>query len=113
MSGKQCFGSALAVTIVVALCWSIFFRGYGEVSQPTYDFALALYGACLAKNETRIDKIELAILAVGKGDSKGMGNVIPSREITWLHRIIAKARNAQWESAAREAQQIMEAQVGR
>ena len=64
MSGKQVYFGLAGIGLAILFCWILFLRGYGEVSQPTYDFALALYGACLAKSEARIDKIESALDSV-------------------------------------------------
>lgn len=95
--------------IATASIYLIANRGYGKVSRESYDMATAIYGACLAKSEPRVEKVEQLILA-----SDGSANdPMTKQERQWLIGIIQKAKNGNWDSAANSARRIMEDQIER
>ena len=81
-------------------------RGYGKVSRETWEVARAVYGACLAKDERRLDAVEEKLAP----DDGGPDGISP-KELRWLNAIIKKARAGKWEAASRAARRIMEDQV--
>lgn len=81
--------------------------GYGKVSYPTYQAATALYGACLAKSETRIEAVEELIAT---GNEEFDIEEISAEEHGWLAAVIQEARSGQWESAAAKAKRMMQDQ---
>ena len=95
----------LAVIIAVV---SYFRSGYGDVSYPTYQAATALYGACLARSEARIDLVETLI---ANGNEKFDADLLSAQERSWLESVIRAARGGEWESAAAMAKRMMEDQV--
>lgn len=100
--------SILAVILVAAA--SIFLisnQGYGKVSRESYDMATAIYGACLAKSEIRLQKIEQLIHI----NNRTAPDPMTDRERKWLKSIIQKAKNGNWESAANSARRMMEDQI--
>ncbi len=105
---KQTLLILIAVTLTAATVYFFCSQGYGKVSRRTYDMATAIYGACLAKSEIRVDKIQ-RLLSDDDTDSPE----ISPRERKWIDNIIRKAKNGNWESAAKAAKQIMEDQVER
>ncbi len=102
--------SLLAIIVVIGLAvvaMGFFFnRGYGKVSPRTYECATALYGACLAKSEERIAKVEALF---DEPDTEE----IPSTERVWLERIIEQAKRGEWKKASAAARRMMEDQVER
>ena len=97
-------GSILVVLLVLVVGYGLMNRGYGEVSSETYQFSKALYSACLKKSDEHLDR-------VGEMLDKAGSETLPSNERIWLEQIIKRARNGQWESAAKRARRIMEDQV--
>ena len=81
-------------------------RGYGKVSDRSYKVATALYGACLSKNEARLEKIGELIV-----DEEGVDEPIPSHERAWLTSIVERAQEGDWASAAQSSKRMMEDQV--
>lgn len=108
--GKTILGVVIAVVIVGVSIFYFADRGYGKVSSGTYDVASALYAACLAKSDERLNRIEL-LLNGGDEDSPGEKPELTEKEAEWLSRIIRTARGGKWEKAARSARRIMEDQV--
>lgn len=101
--------STVAVLATALLIFALLNRGYGKVSPKAYQLAKALYSTCKAQDERRLDKVE-AILNEEETLSE---NQVTAREKRWLSRIIQKARNGNWESAAKAARRMMEDQVER
>ena len=98
------FGSIalLLVVFIGGIYWMN--TGYGEVSKSTYEFAKALYSACLRKNVEHLDRVEQLVNEASDDDIS-----IPER--SWLGNIIGKARDGDWNSAAEDAKRIMTDQV--
>ncbi|MCA9074684.1 MAG: hypothetical protein KDA93_06605 [Planctomycetaceae bacterium] len=94
---------------IVVLAVSCAFNGcgYPQVSPKSYELTKALYSACNRRNEEHLARVAEVL------DSTKTAGDISDRESKWLHAIIDKARAGEWESAAREARQIMEDQVDR
>jgi hypothetical protein len=104
--------------------------GYGKVSPGAYQSATALFSACKAKTNDRLDKVEafiqqqpvlseadLADSATNVDHKQKTGAPLPAdlpitaTEKSWLQQIIADARQGNWESAAKSCRRIMEDQV--
>lgn len=120
----------IGVVALVAIIALVVFlnRGYGTVSYPAYKIATALYGACLAKSEPRIDAIQLLLSeSEDQGDRQDQSDQrdvtdpdigsnglefdkISQQERTWLQSIIDAAKSADWNTAATEAKRLMEDQ---
>jgi hypothetical protein len=81
-------------------------RGYGKVSPDAYEVSKALYGACLAKNDSRLDSVEELC---EEGTEHGLE--ITDTERRWLKSMVDTARKGDWKSAAQSARQMMEDQV--
>ena len=99
----------LAIGLLVIVTIGIYLstgRGYGKVSDRSYKVATALYGACLSKNEARLEKISQLIV-----DDEGTEEPIPSHERVWLETIVEQAQDGNWESAAKSSKRMMEDQV--
>ncbi len=99
---------ALVAVIAISgfLVWCFGNPGYGKVGDKTYQFATAIYGACLAKSQTRIETIEQLLQADRDGDDP-----ISEVEEGWLKEIIDLAKNDQWDSGAAKAKMMMNDQV--
>lgn len=102
-TGKKLVLALFAIVLILVCSWWMN-RGYGTVSQQTYEFSKAIYGACLAKSEQRLDKIEQLMDDPSNAE-------LPSHERTWLDAIISNARAGNWESAAKKARSMMEDQA--
>jgi len=100
---KKLVFALLAIVLVVGGSWWMN-RGYGTVSHQTYEFSKAIYGACLAKSEPRIDKIEQLLDDPSNAE-------LPPHERKWLDAIIANARAANWDAAAKKARSMMQDQA--
>ena len=97
-------GLLLAIASLVALfLWLN--SGYGQISKNAYDLAIASYGACLSKSETRMEKVE-SLLA-----DPVFANDMSDQEQQWFRDLIAKTKSDQWQKAARIAKRMMEDQV--
>lgn len=111
-----------ATVVIFAVGWLYINADYGEVSYPAYQAATALYGACLAKSETRVAKIQTLIEPAGaleveernknSNDSLGLTK-ITDQERAWLQSIITKAEDGRWDAAAAAAKQMMVDQIDR
>ncbi|MDB4778365.1 hypothetical protein OAG68_02805 [bacterium] len=106
--GKHTILILIAVALAAGAVYFLCNQGYGKVSRRTYDMATAIYGACLARSENRVDKIQ-QLLSQDTAETSDMS----IRERKWLNNIIQKAKNGNWESAAKAAKRIMEDQVVR
>jgi hypothetical protein len=106
MSDNQVKSSGVFLLAAILVVWGYLWmnQGYGEVSQQTYEFSKAIYGACLAKSEQRLDKIQNLL-----DDSSG--DQLPGHERKWLEAIISNARAENWKVAAKEARSMMEDQA--
>ena len=100
---KKIVFALLAIVLLVVGSWWMN-RGYGTVSHQTYEFSKAIYGACLAKSEQRLDKIEELLDDPSNAE-------LPSHERKWLDAIISNARAEKWEAAAKKARSMMEDQA--
>lgn len=109
MKTQHVLGIAAIILVVAASIYLLTNRGYGKVSRETYDVATAIYSACLSKSEPRIEKIEQMMLE----RDETVEDPMTDQERRWLDSIIQKARNGYWESAAKDARQIMEDQTNR
>jgi len=99
----------LAIGLLVMVTIGIYLsvgRGYGKVSDRSYKVATALYGACLSKNEARLEAVSKLIV-----DDEGADESIPSHEREWLTSIVEQAQDGNWESAAKSSKRMMEDQV--
>lgn len=97
----------IAVTAISGiLIWCFASPGYGKVGDKTYQFASAIYGACLAKSTSRIETIEHLL----QTDCEGEDPIIEV-ERRWLTEIMDQAKNDQWDSAAAKAKMMMNDQV--
>jgi hypothetical protein len=104
-TGKLAF--ALPVLILLASVGAFLFnRGYGKVSPDAYEVSKALYGACLAKNEDRLEAVELLL---DRQTEKQI--VLNAKERRWIESMIDAARSGDWESASKSARRMMEDQV--
>lgn len=111
--------ASVAILMVVAIAIFYFAAGgYGKVSPKTYQCATALYGACMAKDAIRLDRVEAMVMAGGipeadDGPTRAKSDEMPmsEREKSWLLAIINQARAGSWKSAAASAKKMMEDQV--
>jgi len=78
--------------------------GNETVSPDAYRIAQALYSSCLAKSEARLEAVEAAF-----NDSSEQPLEITEKEQRWLKAIITDAKAGNWQSAAADARQMMEA----
>ncbi len=78
---------------------------YGEVSERAYEIATATYGACLAKDENRLAKIEELL------NDQEFASDLSAEESDWILQMVTTARSGDWESAAKSAKQMMLDQV--
>ena len=99
---------SLAISIVVilaALAFQFYPTGYGELSREAYDLALASYGACVARSEERIDKIETML------DASEFAEKLSPQETRWFRNLISQTRSDRWEQAEAISKRMMEDQV--
>lgn len=94
-----------AASVLLAAGYLCYPFGYGTLSDGAYDLALASYGACLAKSESRVDKIE-AIL-----DDPEYAAKLSDQEIGWFRNLISQSRSDRWDQATTIAKQMMQDQV--
>ena len=100
---KKLIAALLAVVLISgAYLWMN--RGYGDVSRETYEFSKAIYGACLAQSEQRLDKVQQLLDDPSHAE-------LPSHERKWLETIIADARAENWKTASQKARRMMEDQA--
>ena len=100
---KKLAFALLAILLVLGGRWWMN-RGYGTVSPQTYEFSKAIYGACLSKNEQRLDKVEQLMNDPSHAE-------LPLNEQKWLDAIISDARADNWEAAAKKARSMMKDQA--
>jgi len=108
MNAKAVAGMAAGVVVILLAClviWS--FSGYGEVSEKTYQFATAAYGASMARSPERIAKLEEML------GEQTFRDALSAPEIGWCENILDQANNGDWTRAAESARRIMEDQVNR
>lgn len=98
---------AIVGLVIIVSLFAYFNRGYGKVSDSTYRAATAIYGACLAKNDARIDAVQTLI---DSGSEEFDTSQITTEERKWLQSMIREAKSGEWDSAANAAKQLMEAQ---
>ena len=94
------------ILLVGALVFAAIFwmnQGYGEVSQQAYEFSKAIYRACLAKSEERLDQIQDMM--------NESPEALPSHERAWLEAMISDGRSDNWQVAAKKARTLMEEQA--
>lgn len=109
-------GFSVLLIVVVATVWWLN-RGYGPVSERTYELSKAIYGACLAKSEARLGKIEVLLREeVDVAPNVDDGSIsheaaVPANERKWMQGIIQLAREGHWETAAKKSRRIMLDQV--
>lgn len=93
------------VVLSAAIAWWLSREHYGDISDKAYELATATYGACMAKSEQRIDRVEALL------DDKEIASQISEQEMRWFRSIIQRARSDNWTSAAKSAKQMMQDQV--
>jgi len=103
--GKKILFSFVGLLLLVAVVVWFSNRGYGKVSDDSWQVAKAICGACMEKSETRIEKVE-ALLADPAGELE-----ISDQERLWLQQMIDKGKDGQWGVAAKWARQMMKEQV--
>lgn len=96
---------AILMIAAIAAGYLLWPSGYGQLSHPAYDLAIASYGACLAKSENRIDRIEALL------DNPQFAQELSRQEEGWFRDLIAQARSQKWQRAANMARQMMQDQV--
>lgn len=94
----------LLVTGIFLVGYLLLNPGYGTVSRQAYDFSKAIYGACLAKSEQRLETIDKMLEA-------SVADGLPSHEHAWLKAMINTARTKDWEAAAKKAKDMMKHQA--
>ncbi|QEG23744.1 hypothetical protein [Mariniblastus fucicola] len=100
----------LGVVMIAVLVFLFSPRGYGEVSPDAYEVSKALYGACLAESDERLEAIDVRLSAGSDVDPES-SLAVSETERRWLESMISTARNGDWKSAARSARRMMEDQV--
>ena len=98
----------LGVMVIGAAIMVWFSQGYGKVSPRAYEVSTALYGACLAKSDARLESIEGLL---DEGAETEDASTVSEDERRWLESMIRTARDGDWESAAKSARRMMEDQV--
>ena len=96
--------AALSLVAVGAI-WFWSSSGYGKISENAYELAVASYGACLAKSDQRIERIESML------SSDEFASSMTQQEIGWFQDLLADAKSERWDSAASVAKQMMQDQV--
>lgn len=91
----------LAITASVAISGC----GYGEISDNAYDLATATYGACMAQDMARIERVKKML------EDEAFAAGLTTSEIGWFELIIDDAQNEDWETAASSAKRMLEDQV--
>lgn len=104
-NGKVILAVVAALLLGVAITF-LTDRGYGKVSPDAYEVSKALYGACLAKSDARLDAVEALF-----DDDSDQAVELNDKERRWLESMIATAKEGNWESAATSARRMMEDQV--
>lgn len=80
-------------------------RGYGEVSEHGYDFAVALFSAVNQKDKARLGKVAEMV------DESRENGRITDREAGWLKGIVDDGLADRWDRAARSVRRLMQDQV--
>ena len=106
MSKSAKYATLLLVVIFGAVLGLKMFNGYGEVSPRTYEFAKAIYAACLSKSNERLERVESML--TNSSDSQ---TEIPDKQREWLQGMVDLAKRGRWDTAANQARQMMEDQV--
>ena len=97
----------VALALLVALGLSVGCSRYSEISPTAYEYSKALYSVCNRQDETR-----LALIAEQIASARAAAQ-LQEAEADWLGDIIASAQAGDWQVAARDARQLMEAQVSK
>ncbi|MDZ4657949.1 MAG: hypothetical protein SH868_10275 [Bythopirellula sp.] len=80
-------------------------RGYGEVSDKTYEIASAMYSVCNRQDATKLASIgELVKSAESESN-------VTTAEADFLREILQLAEQGDWAAATTEARRLMEDQV--
>lgn len=98
----------LGVILIGAAIMFCSSQGYGKVSPRAYEVSTALYGACLAKSDARLESIEGLLDEDAEAED---ASTVSEDERRWLESMIRTARDGDWESAAKSARRMMEDQV--
>lgn len=80
-------------------------RGYGEVSEKSYEIATALYSVCNRRDSSKLPDIGALL------DSAVAEASISAEEAVMLRDIADQAASGDWKSAIRESRRLMEDQV--
>lgn len=94
----------MAVLVVVIIGYVWMNRGYGEIDPRTYDFAKAVYSACLKQDSDHLDQVSKLL-------SASEAEALPVNEKRWIETMIEKARTGNWGSAAADARRMLEDQA--
>ena len=95
---------SVAALIVILGIW-LPGRGYGEVSEKGYQYAVALFRACNQKDEAALSEISGMIT---KSTEAGEIELL---EAKWLTEIIDRGRSGDWQGASRDVRQLMHDQL--
>ena len=95
----------LLVALVGGVVFWFFSRGYGDVSQEGYRYALALYSACNRQSSEHVQRIADK-LEVARARSE-----LQPREYQWLRQISERALRGDWEAASQSIRRLMEDQI--
>ena len=82
-------------------------RGYGELSERGYEFALAIASACNQRDAVRIERL-VALL-----EDDDARRELDEAERGWLRAILVEATEGRWEQANRRARRLLERQLQR
>ena len=80
-------------------------RRYGDISKTACDFASALYATCNLQSTTRLEILESQI------ESAETAAHLTSREVSYLRKIITKAKEGDWQTASADSRELLIDQV--
>lgn len=103
-SGKLWSSVAAAVLLLVGLFWWMN-RGYDRVSEPGYQFGMALMSVCNRKDSQRLQ------ILVDQVESSRDASNLPPADARVLLAIAERAEAGKWEAADREIRQLMKDQT--
>ena len=102
---SRILGIVLLIGVIAFVVYWFSQESYGKISDNAYQLATATFGACKAKSVERLDKIDELL------EDESFSSQMTKQEIAWFTKLIDRARNGNWEGAAKSAEQMMKEQI--
>lgn len=105
MRSTNGLGLAVVVFAVLGIVYYFTLPAYPKISPMAYEYATALYSACNQETPEKLDVLTELI------DRSHSAREIDAQESKWLHAIVDRGRDGQWQKAVAECRVMLECQV--